>query len=434
MRSRRLPWGGWVGLGALAGGKAGLLLGVFWVEVYFYLLAWWGYILLVDGLVWRRGGASLLRDRPREFLALAFWSVPLWSAFELLNFRLQNWFYVNVLPSHAAGTAMTALAYATVLPGLVETRDLLAAHGAFERWRLRPRALPAACWRWLPVAGMAMLAAALLWPRLAFPLVWVFAVPLLDPLCHRLGARSVLDEVARGDPRPCLRMLAAGLICGLLWEFWNFWAHTKWIYTVPFFEQVKWFEMPPLGFLGFPPFALECAVVMNLLDWARARARWRHVRVAAGAAAAGFSLGVYAGIDAWTVESRSSRLTAVAGLEPATVERLARAGVTRPRTLVQEMRTADGAAALARRAGIEPGDLARAREAARLVETQGLGPEHQRALRGLGIASVEELARQDPGALHARWVAAAGAAAPPPARVRVWVAAARTAAGPAGSR
>jgi hypothetical protein len=55
-----------------------------------------------------------------------------------------------------------------------------------------------------------------------------------------------------------LALLAAGAVCGVLWEFWNYWAATRWTYTVPYLGDVKVFEMPVLGYLGFPPFALEC--------------------------------------------------------------------------------------------------------------------------------------------------------------------------------
>ncbi|MGZ5435395.1 MAG: hypothetical protein ACXW3F_04990, partial [Pyrinomonadaceae bacterium] len=53
-------------------------------------------------------------------------------------------------------------------------------------------------------------------------------------------------------------LLSAGLVCGFLWEFWNYWALSKWTYTVPYFGDIKIFEMPVLGYLGFPPFAIEC--------------------------------------------------------------------------------------------------------------------------------------------------------------------------------
>jgi len=66
-----------------------------------------------------------------------------------------------------------------------------------------------------------------------------------------------LREWKEGNLGRCYRLLASGLIAGLLWEFWNFWAVARWSYTVPFVGELKVFEMPILGFLGFPTFALE---------------------------------------------------------------------------------------------------------------------------------------------------------------------------------
>jgi hypothetical protein len=50
----------------------------------------------------------------------------------------------------------------------------------------------------------------------------------------------------------------SGVLCGVLWEFWNYWSGAKWHYTVPIMENLKIFEMPVPGYLGFPTFALEC--------------------------------------------------------------------------------------------------------------------------------------------------------------------------------
>src|SRR5207245_9888968 len=59
--------------------------------------------------------------------------------------------------------------------------------------------------------------------------------------------------------------MAAGLFAGVLWESFNAASRAKWIYTVPFLEQVKLFEMPPIGFLGFPFFALEVWSLYHVL-------------------------------------------------------------------------------------------------------------------------------------------------------------------------
>jgi hypothetical protein len=39
--TRRLPWYGWLGVATLAGGVAGLALGIYPVQVLFYVIAWW---------------------------------------------------------------------------------------------------------------------------------------------------------------------------------------------------------------------------------------------------------------------------------------------------------------------------------------------------------------------------------------------------------
>ena len=438
-RARLFPWYGWVALFTLIAGELGLFLGVFAVQALFYFIAWWSYIVLADAWVWRRRGHSLLRDRPWEFLVLAFWSVAIWNLFEAFNFRLQNWFYVNVPPLFLLGAIFTSFAYATVVPGLFETYDLLRAYGVGERarvrpWRIRPSGLALSV-----VVGFLMLLGPLLWPRYAFPWVWGFVVFLGDPLCYRAErtrAKSLLGQFERGDPRPFIRLLLSGLICGGLWEFWNFWAYTKWIYTVPLFEDLKWFEMPPLGFLGFPPFALECYVLVNLLNRFRRGRGWeepgqigpgapRRLAVLAVVLACLFNVTVYVGIDRLTVQSYVPTLAEMDGVPGGVVDRLARAGIVSPRALLQRMATGDRRAALARQTGITESELGVVRTAARLVDLEGLGATHYNELKRLGIGRVEELARQDPETLVTRWRSVAGTKPPTLARVKVWVRSAR---------
>jgi hypothetical protein len=100
------------------------------------------------------------------------------------------------------------------------------------------------------------------------PLVWLGWLFLLEPLNDRAGRASWLRDLRQGDASRLAALLASGAICGLLWEFWNFWAATRWTYTVPYLGQVKLFEMPILGYLGFPTFALECfAMYVALRGW-----------------------------------------------------------------------------------------------------------------------------------------------------------------------
>ena len=66
-----------------------------------------------------------------------------------------------------------------------------------------------------------------------------------------------------GRWRRIVLLALAALICGFFWEMWNYWSATKWAYAVPFVERFKIFEMPVLGFAGYLPFGLECAVVAD---------------------------------------------------------------------------------------------------------------------------------------------------------------------------
>ena len=106
----------------------------------------------------------------------------------------------------------------------------------------------------LVAAGGVLAVAPVVWPSsLSSGLAGPYLA--LDPLLERLGLASLSSEIAARNRRRVWSLLLGGLVCGLLWEFWNFWAAWKWVYSVPFFGSWKMFEMPVLGFLGFPPFA-----------------------------------------------------------------------------------------------------------------------------------------------------------------------------------
>jgi hypothetical protein len=257
--------------GLLAAGLAGALGGNQFIREYLFFFAWYPYLLLVDGLLWRRRGESWIFGRPREFLRLGVWSVTVWLIFEAFNLGLKNWAYVGVTPLWWVRWPGYALAFATVLPGILLTARLLQSLGVWGGVRGRPREVGFA---WQPVSllvGAAFLALPLAFPRYGFPLVWLAFFFLLDPFCPLLGAKSLIESFLLGERREHLCLLAAGLFCGLWWEAWNYPAASRWVYTLPVLHFWKVFEMPLLGYLGFPPFALEAAVMTNFLAALEAR-------------------------------------------------------------------------------------------------------------------------------------------------------------------
>jgi hypothetical protein len=224
-------------------------------------ICWWGYLLVLDALIEARTGRTFFGARPARFVAWVFLSIVFWLIFEAYNLRLRNWEYVGLPADPVVRGVGYVASFATILPGIFLTSAALAAFGGFERsrckpWRVTRRGLIAGM-----VAGAICLVLPLLLPegvgRYLFASVWVGFVPLLEPLNRRLRGPSILADLERGEPGRALRLLVAGYVCGLLWEFWNYWAAAKWIYHVPFLPSWRIFEMPIAGFLGFGPFALE---------------------------------------------------------------------------------------------------------------------------------------------------------------------------------
>ena len=92
----RLPAHTFVGAAILLLSEAGMLAHVepFWM--WHTPFAWTGYILLVDGIVYKLRGSSWLTTNRSEFVFLAIVSIPLWVVFEGYNLLIENWYYVNL--------------------------------------------------------------------------------------------------------------------------------------------------------------------------------------------------------------------------------------------------------------------------------------------------------------------------------------------------
>jgi hypothetical protein len=277
---------------------------------WFYCFAWWSYIIFVEAFLHYRGAPSELFDNPRGFLLLLPLSVTIWLVFEAYNFRLRNWHYLGVPPLIFFRWTGYAVSFATVIPGIHATDGLLDHIGLFKFSRCTPLRNASLVSGLFVMLGAACLVSPLLWPKFCFPLVWGGFVFVGEPLNYRLGAPSLLREWEAGSCRKFYMLLAAGLWCGFLWEFWNFWAGSKWFYTVPFVGSLKIFEMPVLGFLGFPPFAVECYVVVNgfltikqRLEETLSSRMKRLIWISFGLAVALIDMFIFACVDRYTVVS-----------------------------------------------------------------------------------------------------------------------------------
>ena len=263
---RRFPVYGYIGLGII--GFSEVLMGLDFrpISEFFTPIAWTGYILAADAWLVKSGQPSFIQRYGGRFVGLCVYSVFFWVIFEYYNFLLRNWYYQNLPDRWTLRMLGYFWSFATVLPGILITSELVKLFpgiaGLFHRrLRITPRLLNS----WM-LLGLLFMTGPLVFPSpFVFAPVWLGIIFLLDPINYKLGKASLLRDVEKGNWSNCFSLLLGGFVCGFLWEFWNYWAHTKWVYTVPILPQVKIFEMPVLGFFGFGPFALECYVATNLI-------------------------------------------------------------------------------------------------------------------------------------------------------------------------
>jgi hypothetical protein len=238
--------------------------------MYLFFPLWLGYILVVDALVLKRRGSSLLsRSTLADTLMLFLLSALAWWLFEAVNVYVGNWRYLGREQIGDFTYALLAsLSFSTVMPAVFETAELVRSSPWVQKLPHGPRLVPNRRNLLLLFAlGATMLALALALPGVFYPFVWGALYLALEPLNKRLGNATLLDRLAFGDWRPVVALAVAAIITGFVWELWNYYSYPKWVYRTPGVEFWHLFEMPLLGYLGYPPFALELFALFALLKW-----------------------------------------------------------------------------------------------------------------------------------------------------------------------
>lgn len=266
---RSFPWWGWIGLILIAGGwflawKKGLVAPG-WRRHTFTPL-WLGYVLAVNALIFHRTGRSPLTHRTGWFLALFPVSAALWWLFEYLNQFVNNWYYSGVSATGDWDYFLQAtLPFSTVLPAVASTLAWLRQFPRIEALALPPvDTSPSLAWLAL-ATGTAALAVIGLSPELFYAALWIGPPLVLCGLQQLVVGETLLSPLAGGDWRPLLQPALAGLVCGLFWEMWNYGSLAQWHYSIPYAQRFFVFEMPLLGYAGYLPFGIMCALVLDLV-------------------------------------------------------------------------------------------------------------------------------------------------------------------------
>jgi len=274
-----LPWWFWVG-GVVGAFFLWLMFARFTVfgDLVYYAFSplWWGFILVLDGLVYRRtAGRSLLATRPHTLWLSALVSVVGWYYFEFANyFVLGNWYYPNGhMPqlSHATIVVLFLVAYTTVWPAIFEWYTFL---NTFPKLSVRyadgPKLrLPGGLLVW---GGLAAIALMVVFPLPLFWVVWIGPMAVIVGQMLRVGVWTPFTAMGEGNWAPAILVALSSLFNGFLWEFWN-WGSAQppglaptnpnyWIYDIPYVNVIHLCaEMPLLGYFGYLPFGVLVWVV-----------------------------------------------------------------------------------------------------------------------------------------------------------------------------
>lgn len=258
---------GWIGLIVMIVMEILLFKGNRIVGLNFTPIQWWAYIFFMDALIEKIWEKSYIFHYTTEFILMSLYSFGCWLIFEFYNiYYINNWYYTELPEEWFYRWLGYLAAFSTIFPGIFLTTRFLNYTGLFDKlaikeWKLSKMKL----FLWSFVGFVFLIFPFFYSSAYIFAIVWLGFILLLDPINYNLGFDSILSDFAEGKVQRFLNLMLGGYICGILWEFWNYWAIRKWIYTVPFTQDIKIFEMPLAGFSGFGPFAIECFCMYEFL-------------------------------------------------------------------------------------------------------------------------------------------------------------------------
>lgn len=269
----RFPWWGWFGVFLVVSGWLFAWTRFSWfarLQIYTFGPLWVGYIFVVNALAKKRCGNCMITDRPAFFFSLFLASAVFWWFFEFLNRFVQNWYYGGIGELSSSSYVLFAtFPFSTVLPGVIGTYELiktfpLAGAGMDDFIRVNSGPSKAVPWAGLLLACGGLFGIGV-WPDYLFFSLWLAPLLLITSLQAILGKETIFSGLKHGDWQRLYLMAVSALICGFFWEMWNFFSLAQWHYTIPFVEKFRVFEMPVLGYAGYIPFGLECAVISDMV-------------------------------------------------------------------------------------------------------------------------------------------------------------------------
>jgi len=248
------------------------------LEHYTFVPLWWGAILVLDGIVYKRNnGVSLLSSKPNTMKLMAVTSAFSWFVFEFLNFFvLENWYYPNnEILTNFGNISWQLVSYTTVLPAIFEWYLLLKTIKFFKgRYTNGPKIKFSATWQYIFLfLGLSLMLLMGYFPYPLFWVLWICLLPGFVPAMAMAGIWTPFTPVSTKGDWSFVALIGIATLCnGFFWEFWNFgsnWFYLNeptnpnyWKYSVPYVDVIHIFsQMPILGYCGYILFGIVCWIL-----------------------------------------------------------------------------------------------------------------------------------------------------------------------------
>ena len=268
----QLPWWGYVSFLGLA---------YFWIlawtrfdwfspfQSHTFFPLWFCWIVCVNALTFRSNHQCPLVNSPFKFLSLFVISAVFWWMFEYLNRFVGNWYYSGSQYSAGKYFLLATLSFSTVLPAVESMKKYLLSFDRFKNGFKNMRGIKGVdsqsatiC---LLIISSVLLSLIGVFPDSLFFLVWICPFFIFLGCWILFGHTHILKGVKKGDYTMVVGYATAALICGFFWEMFNFYSLARWQYSIPYVQVLHLFEMPVLGYAGYLPFGLGCALIIDLV-------------------------------------------------------------------------------------------------------------------------------------------------------------------------
>ena len=212
---------GYLGIALIAFAEINFYVKIEPFATWYIPIIWYGYILLIDSLVYKVKNSSLISSYRKEFLFMAALSLPFWLVFEFYNLFTASWIYTNYV------WYVHLFDFTTIMPAVLETFSLIKSLGIGKRFDRSVKEKKAKRMmqkgstgnlsiKLLILIGIFATLLPILVPIIGFPFIWIGLFLLLDPLNYLTGRPSLVKRVSQGNRSLVIQLFIAGIIMGFL--------------------------------------------------------------------------------------------------------------------------------------------------------------------------------------------------------------------------